>query len=122
MPCTFIALFADAATAWRARDELSAVAGVDRAYEPDDVEATVEALNVTPLEARALCEGARRGERVVVVDLWGVDPTACEVLEAMSGANLLIRTDQSGESPPHSEEIYRPHPPMESIRSDMYIG
>jgi len=122
MPCTFLALFADAATARRATHDLSAVAGVDRAYQPADVDALVEQLGVTPHEARELREGTRRGERIVVIEIWSADQTACDILEALRGARLLIRAEHPPDAPPRAEQVYRPRPAIESIRSDLYIG
>jgi hypothetical protein len=120
MACTFIALFANAATARRAKDDLSAVTGVDRAYEPNGVESLIDDLRVAPNEARELREGARRGEKAVVIQLWSADPTPCEVLETMAGANLLIPTERAGDNTEQSGD--RPHVTIESIRSDLYIG
>ena len=121
MACTFIALFANAATARRAKDDLSSVAGVDRAYEPADLEHLIDDLHVAPHEAGELREGARRGERIVVIEIWSADPTACEVLEAMAGANLLIRTDREDAGMARSPDSRSPFA-LDGIRSDFYIG
>jgi hypothetical protein len=120
MPCTFIALFNDAATARRAKDGLSAVAGVDRAYEPGDVEDAIAELRIALHEADELREGQRRGEHVLIIDIWSADPTACEVIEAMAGANLLVRTERE-DAANRASRVPSPFA-IEGVRSDFYIG
>jgi hypothetical protein len=119
MGCTFIALFADAATAGRAKDALSDVPGIDRVYEPREISDLLDELAVSPAEGRELREGARRGERPIVIEIWEADSTVCGVLDAMAGANLLIRTRRRDDA---ADDRYRPYLALEGIRSDFYIG